>query len=490
MHKSITRTGRKLSEVAADENIHFDLRCGGRGICNRCRVILHQGVYRIGDRTVAIGAQPVEANACQTELLSENGWIEIPESTFAVRHGKIAADWVGGELVSRPETVIALDLGTTTVAGVKIRAGEIVGSASAYNHQSRFGDNVVTRINYAGASAKQLGELQKAIIDTVNELLEALDASDAVRIAVSGNTVMTSLFFAIDPSPIGVIPFRPPVRIFPATTAGALHLAARPETPVLAAPAIAGFVGGDLTSGIVITKLQPGEMLIDIGTNCEIILHAGEKMYCTAAAAGPAFEGSSIQCGRRATPGAIDHFSSDWRYSVIGDQAPKGVCGSAMVDILHAGRQAGWLNEFGRLELETLGERRRQCGHIHAVELAPGVVLTEPDIEQLLKAKAAVFAGIQSLLGHCGMSLEQVKQIHLAGGFAKYLDVDNAVAIGMLPVCRYRIAGNTSLAGAAKLATEPETMAEFIRTIDLPEDLPLNVIPEFEFNYIDALLLP
>ncbi len=474
----------------ADEHIHLDLRCGGRGICNRCRVILHQGVYRVDGKEIVIGEHPVEANACRAELLSETGWIEIPEAAFAVRHGKIAADWIGGELVSRPECVIAIDLGTTTVAAVKIRDGKIIGSASAYNRQSRFGDNVVTRINYAGSSAAHLAELQKVLAGTVNELLETLDSGNVARIAVSGNTVITSLFYAIDPTPIGVMPFKAPVRIFPETTAGALGLSAPPETPVIASPAIAGFVGGDLTAGLVVTGLQPGEMLIDIGTNCEIILHAGDKIYCTAAAAGPAFEGSSIQCGRRATPGAIDHYFADWTFSVIGERAPAGICGSAMVDILHAGRQAGWLNEFGRLDLELIGGRRRNCETIHAVELAPGVILTEMDIEQLLKAKAAVYAGIQSLLGHCSMTIGEIKRIHLAGGFAKYLNIENAVAIGMLPACTYRAVGNTSLAGAALLATEPERMAEFIAVIDRPEDLPLNVIPEFEFNYIDALLLP
>jgi len=275
-------------------------------------------------------------------------------------------------------------------------------------------------------------------------------------------------------------------------------LALKPDIPVFAVPAIAAYVGGDLTAGILETRLGSSkgvELLVDMGTNCEIILSSSDKMYCTAAAAGPAFEGAGIQCGCRATSGAIDHIDPVWNCSVIGDAPPKGLCGSAMIDFLAEARSQNLLNEFGRLDLDLLKSsgRYQAIGSIHAFRIAAELLLSEADIEQLLKAKSAVYAGILSLLEHCGKSLADVKKIHLAGGFAQYLNLDNAIKIGLLPALpngKYLIAGNTSLAGAARLALEPRRLDEFIAIIDKPEDVHLNRISSFESNYIDALLLP
>ena len=200
-----------------------------------------------------------------------------------------------------------------------------------------------------------------AAVESVNELLDRLEPDGAARIALAGNTVMSCLFHGIDPSPIGVMPFTPPCRIFPVRGAAELGLRAG-DIPVLTVPAIAGYVGGDLTAGLLETPLRPGELLVDIGTNCEIILQTEQGMFCTAAAAGPAFEGAGIHCGSRAVPGAIDHY-------------------------------------FGRNSCSVIG-------------------------------------------------------------------------------------------GAARLAVQPGLAAELERLIDLPKDIPLNLLDEFEDNYIDGLLLP
>ena len=190
---------------------------------------------------------------------------------MAAKRGQVATSWRGRPLPECDETVIAVDLGTTTVAAAKLRGGEVVQEATCFNRQSRFGDNVITRINHAGSSPEALEALRLAAVDSINELLDRLDASDAARIAVAGNTVMSCLFHGIDPSPIGVMPFTPPCRIFPVRSAAELGFCAG-EIPVLTVPALAGFVGGDLTAGLCETPLQPGVLRVDIGTNCEIIL--------------------------------------------------------------------------------------------------------------------------------------------------------------------------------------------------------------------------
>ncbi len=462
MKLQVTEQREELSRILLEAGASIDLRCGGRGSCGRCRVKVLSGIWMENGRAVTA---PAEVLACRTRLLSAVGEVELPEPD----HGKIELEWISTRAL--PECavpVVAVDIGTTTIAAIKIEHGKIVGRAGCFNGQNRFGDNVVTRI---AAAAHQLPQLQKAVLESISSLLTELGAGEVARIAVAGNTVMSCLFHGIDPATIGVAPFTPPCRIFPERRDlfGTI--------PVWTVPAIAGYVGGDLTAGVLETELQPGEMLVDIGTNCEIVYRSESGWVCTAAAAGPAFEGAGIHCGMRAVAGAIDHIRNDGSYSVIGGGAPRGLCGSALIDLLATGRRRGRLNQFGRIEPPA-----------SQWSLAPGVFLTEPELEQLLKAKAAVGAGIATLEAYCGVP---AKVIYLAGGFARYLDLEHAVAIGMLPACReFRVVGNTSLGGAAQLALAPDlVMPELLWLIDLPRELPLNLLPGFETRYLDGLLL-
>lgn len=471
MRLFISEKGRTLAAVLADRSVVLDTRCGGAGTCGRCRVKLVSGHWDVAGRVVDA---PCEANACQTRLLADSGEIDVPETSLAPRNGRIAAEWIAAPLPATPETVVAVDVGTTTVAAVKIRRGNVVATASAFNAQSRFGDNVIARIQYAAGNAAHRTELQAAIAETINTLLAELGADDAVRIGVAGNTVMTCLLHGLDPASIGVIPFTPPRRRFAPCPAAALGLRHRGE--VLTLPCISGYIGGDITAGIAETALGPGEMLVDIGTNCEIVFNTGDGMVCAAAAAGPAFEGAGIACGCRAVEGAIDHYAGKNAYAVIGDVPPKGLCGSAMVDVLAVERRLGRLDFCGRLQPPA-----------PSFTIAPGIVISERDIEQLLKAKAAVHAGIATLEDHCG---RQAQHLYLAGGFAKHLDIPNTVAIGMLPDRPSSIVGNTSLAGAARVACDPQQLARLEALIDVPVERPLNTLPGFENHFIDGLLLP
>ena len=471
------RQTESLAELLEAQGCALDLRCGGNGSCGRCRVQLLSGTYRIDGKDISVSPPGISARACRTVLTSENGCVEVPESSRRSASGSILADWTGAPPSCIPEPVIGIDIGTTTVAAVKLVRGTIAARASAFNEQSRFGDNVISRIAHAGSSPKALEEERNAVATTISRLLAELDASDCVRIAVAGNTVMSLLFHGIDPTPVGTMPFLPPVRCFAIRTARDCGLdSAPPDIPVLTMPAIAGYVGGDLVAGIARTDPQPGEMLVDIGTNCEIVFRTPEGIFCTAAAAGPAFEGGGIPCGSRAVEGAIDHCFPDGTFSVLGGGNARGLCGSAMIDFLAVMRRKGRLNEFGRLQPEA--ER---------FAFTDSLSISEEEISQLLKAKAAVAAGIRTLADSCGTPL---KRIFLAGGFARYLDPANARAIGMLPDVECRIVGNTSLAGAAELAAKPETLPELERLSAAPRELPLNTLPEFENNYIDGLMLP
>ena len=454
-----------LAQQLAALGVPLDLRCGGRGTCGRCRVTLLAGEWRVDGRPAAA---PCEALACRAVLVSETGNVDVPESARAGRNGRVAAEWRGDPLPRTPETVLAVDIGTTTLAAVKIRQGEILGTASCFNPQSRFGDNVIARIVQAADGG--LDDLQADVLGAVRGLLEALDPGDARRVAVAGNTVMTCLFHGVNPASIGVLPFTPPRRVFPERHDLLGGLA------VLTVPCISGYVGGDLTAGFAETQLRPGEMLIDIGTNCEIVFAAGREVVCAAAAAGPAFEGAGLSCGCRAADGAIDHVRDDGTFTQIGDSAPIGLCGSGLIDFIATRRRAGRLTRMGRYTPPAA-----------AAPVTGALSVTERDIEQILKAKAAVWAGIRTIEDHCG---EPARRIYLAGGFAQFLDLVSGRAIGMLPDRPFEIVGNTSLAGAARLACDPSLMPRLEALIDRPREIPLNTLPAFQDHFIDGLLLP
>ena len=453
-----------LSQVLAAKGVALDMRCGGQGKCGRCRVKLVSGEWLCNG---APAVSPAEVPACRTRLVGGRGIVEVPDAVEDIPAGLPGFE---PPEFSVAGTVIAVDLGTTTLAAAKLCDGKVAASGS-FNDQMRYGDNVVARIAHA-ATPTGLKKLQSAALTSLRRLLDELGTNGVDRIAVAGNTVMCSLLHGVDPASIGVYPFRAPQLVFPP------RRDLLPPFEVWTVPCISGYLGGDITSGLYAAKLAHGEMLVDLGTNCEIVFNTGNGYVGTSAAAGPAFEGAGLRSGMRASAGAIDHFLRDGCFSVIGGGEPRGICGSAYVDYLAHERAAGRLNEFGRF-VDPVASFR---------EIASGVGIGEDDVEQLLKAKAAVGSGIAALEEYCGMKAEKLV---LAGGFASGLDTANAAAIGMLPAGRtIKCIGNASLTGAAALAVDPDLMAEFMRLSKLPKELPLAQLPGFESRFVNALLLP
>ena len=460
----VTSSGN-LAEYLAGKGVALDMRCGGQGLCGSCRVKLVSGEWRCGD---APAFPPAEVPACRTRLVGGRGIVEVPDAVETAPAGM-----PGFELPEFPfsGTVIAVDIGTTTLAAAKLCDGKVAATAGAFNAQMRYGDNVVARIARA-ATPEGLKELQSAVLTSLRRLLDELGTSGVDRIAVAGNTVMCCLLHGVDPTPIGSYPFRAPQLVFPP------RRDLLPPLEVCTVPCISGYLGGDITSGLYAARPAPGEMLVDLGTNCEIVFNTGNGYVGTSAAAGPAFEGAGLRSGMRAAPGAIDHFFRNGGFSVIGGGEARGICGSAYVDYLAHGRAAGKLNEFGRF-VDPIESYR---------EIVSGVGIDESDVEQLLKAKAAVGSGIAALEEYCGMT---ASKLVLAGGFASGLDTANAAAVGMLPVGReISCIGNASLTGAAALAVDPGSIAEFTRLSRLPKELPLAELPGFESRFVNALLLP
>ena len=495
-----------LSVSLARNGWKLDLRCGGAGRCGRCLVELLSGEFLEDKKRVNCEETgPCTVRACVAFPAGETGVLRIPERSLLREQVAVESGFPLPPESAAPGSgcAAAVDIGTTTVAALLLFDGEIVASAGGLNRQACFGDNVIDRIA-AASSPEKLAALQRVVTaETIDPLLRELTPEPARirRIAVAGNTVMTHLLYGIDPAPIGVAPFEPPCRHFPVVRAEELGISAAPEAVVLAAPAAGGNVGGDLVAGMAATGFGGSgrtELLLDLGTNCEIILTHEGKYLAASAAAGPAFERSGAEHGSRAGEGVVEHLRFDavgrFELSVPRGGEIAGLCGSALVDFLAAGRRSGLLDEFGRFDPGVLARwgRRVMRGGMLGCRVAPGVVISESDVEALLQAKAAVRAGIHSLLRAAGIELAALERLWLCGGFARGLNLASAQAIGMLPRLpeeRFRLCGNASLAGAALLAAHPEKAAEFDRLASLPRELPLNSIPGFEQEFIDALRL-
>ncbi len=404
---------------------------------------------------------------------------------------------------------VAVDIGTTTVALLicDLRDGKVLGGAANFNRQMHLGDDVLTRINLCSTDPTQLKHLQDLIVEeTLKPLLnEALSKAGAtlaqVRcMTVAANTTMLHLFAGVDPSSMGLAPF----------TATFLEhrLAAIPGWSFIIhlLPSAAAYVGADLTAGAFATGLVYDEgpaLLVDVGTNGEIILKRGNNLSGCATAAGPAFEGAGMTNGVRATAGAIAHIKLNPNpFSValekIGQGMPIGLCGTAYVDFLAEGRATGFLNERGRFENAFTEQTMPWKDYGRALRVATGsgktdIVVTETDIAGLMQAKAAIAAGILTLLERAGLKPAQIKKLYLAGGFGLHLDRENAIACGLLPGFvpeQIEVVGNTSLAGAYLALLDCGALDEIARAAKKMDVVELNLDAGFEDRYIEQLSLP
>jgi uncharacterized 2Fe-2S/4Fe-4S cluster protein (DUF4445 family) len=418
----------------------------------------------------------------------------------------------------------AVDVGTTTLAVrlVDLCSGQPLGVTTRLNPQTAFGDDVVSRIVHAGSSAGGLEELHEAVVDAVDEMIGQLVAESGhareriYEVTVAGNTTMQQLFSRIDPKSLGEIPFVPTVGRhlrFPARQVG---LRIHPRGCVYVTPVIGGFVGGDTVAGILASGMLDAEgpaLLVDIGTNGEIVLRSEGKLQAAATAAGPAFEGARISRGMRASVGAIEKVVVDGhlRINVIGTAAPSGLCGSALIDLAAELLRHGVLGPDGRLrppdELPpgTLGDLSRR---IVAEDDKPAFLLaddnqtstgrrltvTQRDFRELQLASGAIRAGVSILLRRAGLRAEQLETVYVAGGFGNFVRRKNAQRIGLLPPeiprNRIRYQGNTALAGAnlAALSKQARQLADSVaREV---EHVDLSTDPAFQEAFAEAMIFP
>lgn len=409
----------------------------------------------------------------------------------------------------------AVDIGTTTVVVylVDMGTGGLIDLGMTYNSQMRFGDDVITRIVHAaeGEGGRGLEELRTAVVEDINNLLDVvlgkhkINRSDVQSMVISGNTTMSHLFWGLDPAHIREEPYIPTLNAFPVWKAGTGRININPQSPVYTVPCVASYVGGDIVAGVLASKMHRNEetaLFMDIGTNGEIALGNSEWLVTAACSAGPCFEGSGIKHGMRATEGAIESVrinpkTLDPEISVIGGGTPTGICGSGMIDAISEMFFAGIINQKGKFarDIKTGRVRTGDDGPEYVLHESDrrSVSLTEVDMENVIRAKAAIYAGVSLLVREMGLSMSDIQKIYIAGGFGNYLNVDRAVMLGMLPDLpkdRFKFLGNTSAAGAYLMLLSGELRKEAEDIAGRMTYMELSVSRGFMDEYMSAMFLP
>jgi uncharacterized 2Fe-2S/4Fe-4S cluster protein (DUF4445 family) len=424
---------------------------------------------------------------------------------------------------------IAFDLGTTTVVAtlLDLATGTPVAVASLLNPQQPYGADVITRISATMMDPDALGRLTALAHAGLDQLVGevcadgGVDRREVYEIALAGNATMTHLALGLDPEPLGVAPFVMASRSFADLTAADLGVAVHPRARAYVFPALGAYVGGDIVAGALASGMDRDRrirLFIDIGTNCEILLAAGDRLLATAAPAGPAFEGAAIRCGMRAAPGAVEGVKisdEDVLLQVIGDVAPVGLAGSGLVDAVAAMVTAGLVDASGRLVTPDapgvppgLATRLRQVGQERVFVLAqrggePGadvgddparwLYLSQRDIRELQFAKAAIATGWTLLLEEQGLAAADVAQVLLAGSFGSYLSPTSAVRIGLVPdVALLRIvsAGNVAGEGAKMALLSLRERAAAQALLEEVHYVELSDRADFNDRFVDRLAFP
>jgi uncharacterized 2Fe-2S/4Fe-4S cluster protein (DUF4445 family) len=415
---------------------------------------------------------------------------------------------------------VAFDIGTTTIVGylLDLETGEQLAVSSRLNPQTRYGDDVVSRIAHAG-TPEGLRALQQAVLGAMQAIIAADTAEigaaprDVLAVVAVGNTTMHHLLLGIDPTALAQAPYVPVATPALRLRACELPLDVYPDAAIWLLPNIAGWVGADTVGVILSSRLYQQDELglaIDIGTNGEMALGSRERLLTCSTAAGPAFEGAQISCGMRAADGAIDRveIDHDVHWHTIGEAQPRGVCGSGLVDLVAGMLKSGVLHRSGRIEApETLIEAgrpklaRRIVGEGRSRQLllvepndgagGRGLTITQRDVRELQLAKGAIRAGIEILLRELGASADDVRVVYLAGAFGNYISPESALTIGLmpsLPNARLVPIGNAAGTGARMALLSRAELENATRILEHVRYLELSGRPDFQAHFAEAML--
>lgn len=418
---------------------------------------------------------------------------------------------------------LALDIGTTTIAGslLDLISGKTIAASAVTNPQNIFGADVISRINYASEGPENLKQLQEKVMGAINCLIAELIAEDNLlhseiyAAVIVGNTTMSHLFLGIDPSFLAPAPFVPVFAQSLDVRAEQLGMKIHPAGRVAVLPNIAGYVGSDTVGVMLATQIDRRKglcLIVDLGTNGEIVLaHEGRVLTCSTAA-GPAFEGAHIRQGMRAAEGAIEsvHIGAGVKLEVIGNVSPRGICGSGLIDAVAEMLRAGILDPDGLfrpsdsntanldpLLRERIRRSKNGCEFVLAPHAFSGIngdiVISQADIQELVLAKAAIYAGIQVLLKEMGVTERAITEILLAGAFGNYIKKESALAIGLLPriaLNKIHSVGNAANEGAKLALLSQKEQARALSLARRAEHVELSNRPDFTEEFLNALSFP
>lgn len=476
--------GASILSVLQASDAPVDAPCGGNGACGKCRCLI-DGVPRLACRSfVERDCTVMPLVSFDANILTEG--VCVPKRTDGTNR-----------------YVLAFDVGTTTVVGYLLdgRSCEVLSMASRLNPQTAYGSDVISRIQYVMEHLDS-DALHHCILECLSELGEELARRANISLSmvtcacIAGNTAMHHLLLGIDPAPLTVPPYMPACLQQLELPAGEL-LPINPAGTIRLLPNIAGFVGGDTVACMAATafdELDELTLMIDIGTNGEIVLGDRHRRIACSSAAGPAFEGAKIQHGMRGACGAISHVTLNedgFDCAVIGGGDAVGICGSGLLDAVWAMCKAGMVEESGRMD-ETSGDPALWgcIDGMKAVRLTADVWLTQKDIRELQLAKAAIRAGIELLLRQYHAEPQDVRQVYLAGAFGSFLSPEAACGLGMIPAAfleKIRPIGNAAGMGAQLCALDRSAFVHTGEMARQTEFLELAGMPEFQELYVDCL---
>jgi uncharacterized 2Fe-2S/4Fe-4S cluster protein (DUF4445 family) len=513
----ITAPGTNLGHFLREKGVPLRSDCGGNGICQKCIVNVsnaHQAA-----------ASPRISLACQTQVTGDL-LVEMPLSNLISPSESVGKKTDFQSYLpqfmksSRSGFGIAIDLGTTTIAGFlcDYARGDVLGSAVTRNPQAVYGTDVMSRIT-AATDSRHLKLLNLLAVSAIDEI--ALSLTQSARVApeavdeviVVGNSTMLHLFLGINPCSLGQSPFRPVFKDSQERPASEIGLKFNSHARVVTMPLVSGFVGADLVSAALAQRIgerADGTMLIDIGTNGEIILKANGSFYATSCATGPAFEGAAISHGMLAVSGAIDSFmlnpkDASPEYTVIQPgtgslMKVRGICGSGLISIAAALIRSGLIDSTGRfspnlthsnLRVGPQGAMEFVVARSHETESGREVVLTQKDVRALQLAKGAINTGIDMLCRSAGCDCPQ--EIILAGSFGSHLDAEDLLTIGLLPPippAKVRLVGNAAGAGAVMAAINPGFREEARAFAEKVQVVELSCRRDFQHVFLSSLAFP
>jgi uncharacterized 2Fe-2S/4Fe-4S cluster protein (DUF4445 family) len=411
---------------------------------------------------------------------------------------------------------VAVDVGTTTVVAnlVDLGSGETISRKATYNSQIRFGEDVITRIMHTVEQPGGLEKLHDCVVGDINNLISAMveeggiSHADVTYVVAAGNTTMIHLLLGIEVANIRREPYIPTATSLPVIRAAETGVSVNGRGLLCCLPGPGPFVGSDITADVISCGMHEQRelsLLIDLGTNGEVALGSRDWLMCCSASAGPAFEGGGLRCGIRATDGAIERVAvnalAKFSYKVIGRTRPKGICGSGLIDLAAELFRAGFIDKSGHFHKDGKvpglreGENGPELVIVPGKETATGrdITINEDDLAIFIRSKGAIYTAADALLARAGLDFTDIRQLFISGGFGNYVDVGNAVLIGLfpdLPMDRFQFIGNGSLLGARMCLLSREALADAEEVAQRMTYVDLSTDSKFMNDFTSSLFLP